>query len=258
MADRTLGSMVMEETGSGPPVVMIHGLGGTSNSFQTLMEALEGCRVLRPDLPGAGRSAIRPGYVGLKGLAMAVREGLQATGIRRAHFVGHSMGSLICQYLAAEEPGLVGAMTLFGAIFEPAAATRQMLKERAQAVRTHGMAGVADIVSTGSVGPGSRAINPVTEAFVRESLLRQNPGDYAIHCEMLSAATAANHSAISCPTLLVAGEQDPVAPVDMARRLQEAIEGARLEVIGGISHWIMIEDPAQSAKLLSDHIKQTS
>ena len=60
MADLNIGSMVVEVNGVGSPVLMVHGLGGNSNSFHTLMDALEKFRVIRPDLPGAGRSSFRP------------------------------------------------------------------------------------------------------------------------------------------------------------------------------------------------------
>ena len=61
MSDKQIGSMVMEDIGTGEVVVMIHGLGGTSNSFQPMMKSLSGYRVVRPDLPGAGRSNLKPG-----------------------------------------------------------------------------------------------------------------------------------------------------------------------------------------------------
>ena len=258
MTDLRLGSMVMEDAGEGPPVVMVHGLGGSSNSFQTLMSALAGFRVLRPDLPGAGRSALRPGRPGLDGLAAALRDGLRAASVTRAHFVGHSMGTLICQYLAAETPALVGSLTLFGAILEPPAAARQALKERAAAARSEGMAAIAEAISTGSVSAESRAANPVTAAFVRESLLRQDPSGYAAHCEALSAAPAAAHAAIRCPTLLVAGEADPVAPVEMARRLKNRIAGADLEVLPGVGHWMMVEAPQRAAEKLRAQVEATA
>lgn len=258
MTDLRLGSMVVEDAGEGPPVVMVHGLGGSSNSFQTLMSALAGFRVLRPDLPGAGRSALRPGRPGLDGLAAAVRDGLRAAGVTRAHFVGHSMGTLICQYLAAETPALVGSLTLFGAILEPPAAARQALKERAAAARSAGMAAIAEAISTGSVSAESRAANPVTAAFVRESLLQQDPSGYAAHCEALSAATAAAHAAIRCPTLLVAGEADPVAPVEMARRLKDRIAGADLEILPGVGHWMMVEAPQRAAEKLRAQVEATA
>jgi pimeloyl-ACP methyl ester carboxylesterase len=258
MTDLRLGSMVLEDAGDGPPVVMIHGLGGSSNSFQTLMAAAAGYRVLRPDLPGAGRSALRPGRPGLHGLIEAVRDGLRSINMTRAHFVGHSMGTLICQHLAASEPGLVASLVLYGPILEPPAAARQALRERADLAQRTGMSDIAGSIATGSVAAASRQANPVTEAFVRESLLRQDPNGYARHCEALSTAEAADHGAIRCPTLLVAGGDDPVAPVAMAQKLKDNIAGARLETIPGIGHWMMVEAPQRSAELLRGHLAETA
>ena len=259
MSDLRLGSMVTEDSGGpGPAVVLIHGLGGDSNTFEPLMGALDGCRVLRPDLPGAGRSALRPGRPRLKGLAAAVCDAVRATGIERAHFAGHSMGTLICQHLAAELPDAVLSLTLFGPILEPPPAVRQALSERAEAARRDGMAGIADSISAASVAEESRRTNPVAQAFVRESLMRQNPAGYAAHCQALAAAPAANHTAIRCPTLLIAGERDPVAPIAMAEALKNRISGAELEILPGIGHWMTIEAPGQSAEAIRAHLDRAA
>ncbi|RVU38108.1 alpha/beta fold hydrolase [Hwanghaeella grinnelliae] len=256
MTDRSLGSMIMEVTGpdTGPAVVMVHGLGGDSNSFQPLMGIMEGFRVLRPDLPGAGRSPIRPGRSGIQGMADNVLDALRAAGVAKAHFVGHSMGTLVCQYIAAQHPECVTALTLMGPILEPPIAARAGLKERAEAARTNGMAGIADAVSHGSVSEASRKANPVVPAFVRESLMRQDPRGYADHCIALSEAKPARHDAIKAPTLLIAGEKDPVAPVPMGKALAQAITGARLEVIPDVAHWMMMEAPGRTASLLKEHL----
>jgi len=254
MSDIRLGSMIIEDAGDGTAVVMVHGLGGSSNSFQPLIGRLEGYRVLRPDLPGAGRSAVRPGLSALGQLASAVRDGVRAAGVERAHFVGHSMGTLICQYLAAERPETVASLVLFGPILEPPTAARAALKERAAAARSGGMVGIADAVAAGSVADG----HPAAAAFVRESLMRQDPAGYVAHCVALSVATAADHGAVSCPTLLIAGDMDPVAPVEMARRLQQSIAGARLEIVPGVGHWMMLEAPRRSAELLRTHLDETA
>lgn len=259
MSDIRLGGMVAEDSGGdGPTLVLIHGLGGTSNTFETLMPALAGYRVIRPDLPGAGRSSSRPGVPGLDGLARAVLDLLRAGGIKQAHFGGHSMGTLICQYIAAGHPALVESLALLGPILEPPAAARQALRDRAEAARQQGMAGIAEAVSTGSVAEASRIANPVAKAFVRESLLRQDPAGYAAHCIALSEAVAANHGSIKCPTTLIAGDVDPVAPVSMATSLSKSIKDARLEVIPSVSHWMTMEAPATTATLLTKHLDGVS
>ncbi|WP_425403516.1 alpha/beta fold hydrolase [Hwanghaeella sp.] len=257
MADRSLGSMIVEETGAatGPAVVMVHGLGGDSNSFQPLMSVLEGYRVLRPDLPGAGRSPLRPGRPGIRGMADSILDAARAAGVARAHFVGHSMGTLVCQVIAASHPECVASLTLLGPILEPPVAARAGLKDRAAAARSDGMAGIADAVAQGSVSEASRKANPVVAAFVRESLMRQDPRGYAEHCLALSEAEPADHGAIKAPTLLVAGDKDPVAPVAMGKALASAIAGARLEVIPDVAHWMMMEAPGRTATLLEEHLE---
>lgn len=254
MADFRLGSMIAERSGDGPTVVMIHGLGGTSNTFQPQMAALDGFDVLRPDLPGAGRSALRPGKPSLKAMAQDMKDLMRAAGISRAHLVGHSMGTLICQYLAADTDFQALSLTLYGAILEPPEAARAGLKDRARTAREHGMTGIADAVSQASVSATSRKENPVVPAFVRESLIHQDSAGYAAHCEALSTAQAANHAAIACPTLMIAGSDDPVAPVAMAQELGRRIAGAKVETLTGVGHWMTMEHPQRSADLLRQQL----
>lgn len=259
MPDIRLGGMVAEDSGGdGPALVLVHGLGGTSNTFEPLMPHLSHYRVIRPDLPGAGRSSPRPGLPGLIGLARAVTDLLRRAGIERAHFGGHSMGTLVCQYIAVASPDLVLSLALFGPILEPPTAARQGLRDRAALARRDGMSDIAEAVSTGSVADTSRSANPVTKAFVRESLLRQDPSGYAAHCIALSEATAADARSIGCPTTLIAGEVDPVAPASMATALSDAIPDARLEMIPRVSHWMTMEAPKESAAILMKHLDGVS
>ena len=231
---------------------MVHGLGGSSGSFELLMPALDGYCTLRPDLPGAGRSALRPGRPGIAGFANAVRESMRAADIARAHLVGHSMGALICQHIAADAPEAVASLALFGALLEPAPAARAALAERAREARVAGMAGIAEAVRAGSLGPA--AARGAAGAFVRESVLRQSPAGYAAQCEALAAAPPAPHVAIHCPTLLVHGADDAVAPLAAARRLRDSIDRARLEILPDVGHWPMLEAPARAAELLREHL----
>ncbi len=251
MADINLGSMVSEVAGEGPVVVLIHGLGGSSNSFQLLMPSLRGFRAIRPDLPGAGRSAIRPGLCGLGGLTAAVTEMLRAQNIGEVHLVGHSMGTVICQELAVSQPDLVKSMTLFGPILEPPHAAREALKLRAEEARKNGMSGIADAVSNASLSVMTKERNSAVVAFVRESLMCQDPAGYARHCEALADMRPPEHSAISCPTRLVTGAEDVVAPPQMGAQLAQRIAGSELHILPDCGHWTMMEMPSEAAGHLS-------
>jgi pimeloyl-ACP methyl ester carboxylesterase len=249
-------TMVVEDTGSGFPVLMLHGLGGTSNTFQPLMRAAPSCRVVRPDMPGSGRSPMVQGRLSVASMAEAVMVWLRGAGIDRFGLVGHSMGTLVCQRIAALLPDKVAGMVLFGALTEPPDAARDGLLKRAAIARQDGMAGIADQIVENTLASSAHEENPAAVAFVRESILRQPPEGYARNCEALSAAEVAEWGRITAPTLLVTGESDPVAPVSMARLLGEKIDGARTEVIPRCGHWTPLEKPRESAGFLQGFLAQ--
>jgi 3-oxoadipate enol-lactonase len=232
--------LAVEVAGDGPPVVCIHGLGGTSNTFTPQMPALAGLRVVRPDLPCAGRSpnSEKPS---IATMASAVVKLADVLGVKSAHFVGHSLGTLICQHLAAERPELVRSLVLLGGLYEPIAAARDALRSRAQLARTQGMTEIADAVIGSALSTETRSRNPAAVAFVRESLMRQCPEGYARSCEALAEAQAANHQRIRCPVLIVNGEEDAVAPPSTARNLAERISGARTVILPRCGHWPTVE-----------------
>ena len=96
-------------------------------------------RTVRPDLPGSGRSpAGEP--LSIDGLADAMMRMAGVLGVERAHFVGHSMGTIVCQHLAATEPQLVRRLALFGPLLAPPDPARQAMRERAAKARAEGMA----------------------------------------------------------------------------------------------------------------------
>ena len=112
MTSVRLPGMVVESEGEGPPVIMLHGLGGTSNSFQPLLSPLAGFRIVRPDLPGAGRSPTPPQQITVALLVQVLADAAAHLGVNRAHVVGHSFGTLIAQHIAARHPERVASLTL--------------------------------------------------------------------------------------------------------------------------------------------------
>jgi pimeloyl-ACP methyl ester carboxylesterase len=244
--------MAVEIDGSGEPLIMVHGLGGGSNVFQTLAKVFVGrFRVVRPDLPGSARTppngeASIPAYV--ERLARMAR----VLGAERAHWVGHSMGTIVCQHMATEHPSMVRSLALFGPLVAPPEANRAALRARAAQARDEGMAPIAEAIVEGATSADTKANNPVAAAFVRELVMRQPPEGYAQSCEALASANPADIERIRVPTLLVTGDEDAIAPPANVRAMQARIGGSRITVFNRCGHWTTIERAAECAAALRE------
>src|SRR3977135_304574 len=147
---------MIEIDGEGPTILFVHGLGGTSNSFQALLGALDGFRCVRPDLPGSGRSRTPVGKLTMDGFVETIGEVIRVIAAAHVHLVAHSMGTTVCQHVAAKMPEWVTSLTLFGPIHEPSDAARQRLKDRARAAGQEGMIGIADAGAGGTASAAKK------------------------------------------------------------------------------------------------------
>jgi len=242
--------MAVEIEGEGEPVVMIHGLGGTANTFTPLLAACTRHRTIRFDLPGSGRSHRVEGPLSLELFVERALLVMRRAGVERAHVVAHSMGTIVATHLAAQEPGKVTSLALFGPLLVPPEPARAAIRARAARARQGDMQPIADALIQASISAETRAKRPAALAFVRESLMRQDPEGYARSCEALADMVPADTSRIECPTLLVTGDEDVVAPPQAVRMLGERITGSRVEVLRGCGHWTPVEKPEECTALL--------
>lgn len=261
MAFHLIDKIAVEDDGSGDAVVCVHGLGGSSNTWTPLMDAFAGLRVVRIDVPGSARSAAVSGALSIERLAEAVVTVCARLNVTRAHFLGHSMGTIVCQHVAASHPKLVRSLALFGPLITPPDASRTALRARATKARSEGLAGMQDIAQAlmvGATSADSRQRTPAAAAFVRESLLRQDPDGYARSCEALADAKPAALERIEAPTLLVTGDEDTVAPPQavraMAERLGQVKGGVRVVVLNRCGHWTPTERPLECSRELRDFL----
>ncbi len=248
--------MVAEDEGEGDAVVCIHGLGGSANSFGPLLPALARHRVLRLDLPGSGRSQRAEGELSIARYVDAVLSLCSRAGVTRAHVLGHSMGTIVAQHLAVQQPKLVRSLALFGPLITPPEPARTAIRARAARAR-EGVAGLQEVVVAllqAAVSSETRQRNPLAVAFVRESLMRQEPEAYARSCEALANAQPAAVDRIACPTLLVTGDEDGVAPPQAVRLMAEKIVGARVLVLPRCGHWTPVEKPEECQRALSEFL----
>ncbi len=261
MAITWVDRMAVDVRGEGDTVLMVHGLGGSLNAWTPLLPALERYRVVRVDLPGAGRSrkayAVAEGAPPLsdQGHAEALLRVCDALQLERVHVAGHSFGTLIAQHLAVKAPQRVRSLALFGALGQPAQPMRDAMHARAAAARAKGhLFEIAEAVSQASLSADSRQTQPVTVAFVRECVGGQDVEGLARNCTALAEAQAARTEAITCPVLIVNGDEDVVTPLSAARQLAERLADARVHALSRCGHWPMLERTAECQRALRDFL----
>jgi pimeloyl-ACP methyl ester carboxylesterase len=259
MAFQLIDRIAVEEEGEGPAIVCVHGLGGSGNTFTPLMPALARHRVIRVDLPGSGRSQRAEGELSIGRYVETLLRVCERLNVTRAHWIGHSMGTIVCQHIAADHPKLAASIALFGPLMAPPDAARTAMKARAAKAR-EGAAGMQEITQAllqAAISADTRQRLPIAVAFVRESLMRQEGEAYARSCEALAGAQPAAVERIEAPVLLVTGDEDGVAPPQSVRAMADRLHRApskRVVVLPRCGHWTPIERHDECQRELRDFL----
>lgn len=238
--------VVVRGPDSGPALVLLHGYPDSSYSFDRLLPHLpSGMRIVAPDLRGHGRSSRPAGGYGMDGHATDVLALMDALGIRTATVLGHSMGSLVAQRMAARAPGRVESLVLVGS----GASARGIpgLEELLAAVGALEDPVPEDFIRSFQE---STVAAPVPAAFmdrvVSESLLVPSRV-LRTQLEALAVVPPLEAGAVAAPTLILWGSEDGVFPRGEQAELLERIPGARWIEYPGIGHAPHWEAPERVA-----------
>jgi 3-oxoadipate enol-lactonase len=250
-----------EEYGSGPSLVLVHGLGSTGTDLwkRQIADLARDFRVVAYDLRGSGRSQVTPGPYTISLLADDLDGLIGALDLAPAALMGHSMGGSIVLEQAGRRPDRVRAVVAVGAAIELPEQARAGLATRAETVEREGMSAVAETVATNGMAPAFREAH--AEEFQEYiSLLASNDvHGYAAQCRALVEMAIAEHlGRISAPVLLVSGEHDAVSPPAVNHESAGRIPNARVAEIAGCAHIIPWEKPdelrAAARPFLLEHV----
>jgi len=237
------------EIGSvGPPVLLLHELGGSSASWRDVAPLIAARRrTLAIDMRGAGRSEKPPAPFELAEQADDVADLLGALDIPQADILGAALGSLVGALLAIRHPGRVRRLMMCAVATEMAGATAAYLQQRAERVRIVGLRGVAD-ASLANAFPETHA---AARAAYRAIYLANDPAAYA----ELSLALARlrlrpeDWGAIRAPTLVASGAHDFIWPPAAGQQVAALIPGARFAVLPDAGHFPHLQTPGPLAEL---------
>jgi 3-oxoadipate enol-lactonase len=238
----------VEEVGSGPPLLLIMGLGASLETWLAQREAFAARhRVILFDNRGAGESEHPPPPWTVPDMAADAIGVLDALGIARAHVLGVSMGGMIAQEMAIGWPERVDRLVVAVSFARPDPLRRAFLLFRRWA-RLQG----ADLVEEGVanlpwlVSPSVLNDPAGLERFlgVVGTMPLMAPEAYSHQVDaILEHDTLARLDRVRAPTLVLAAAEDVLTPIYLSREIADAIPGARLTVLPRGNHAVQLEYP---------------
>ena len=242
------GMLAWREAGTGPPLVLLHGIGSGSGSWDgALAELSKTWRVIAWDAPGYGGSAPLVESAPLAAhYAAALENFLHQRAPWPLVLVGHSLGAIVAAAVAARHEITVNALVLVSPALgygQAAAEVRESkYRERLTMVDQLGIAGMAAQRSAALCAPGASA--SCIEA-VRQNMALATVGGYKQAAYMLAHDDLLSHlRQVQIPTAVMCGEHDTVTPPDACRQVAVAV-GAPYTSLRGVAHACYVEDPAQ-------------
>jgi 3-oxoadipate enol-lactonase len=225
-------------------VVLSGSLGSTAAMWDPQLPALREHEVIAVEHPGHGGAPVSDAQ-SVDDLAAHVLETVDADTFS---FVGLSLGGAVGMRLALDAPERIDRLVL--ACTAPRFGEPAGWEERAATVRARGLAPVADLVLPRWFTP---AFDDVER--YRAMMLSIDPEGYARCCELLARFDVeAELAAISVPTLVISGAEDPTTPPATGAAIASRIPGARHEVIDVAAHLANVERPDAFNQLLKEHL----
>lgn len=231
--------------GPGPPLVLIHGAGGNHRQWPQAIRELPGCRVLALDLPGHGASP-PPAQRSVGAYARSVLGLLDALGVPSAIAAGHSMGGAIALTLALEAPARVAGLALVGT-----GARLRVAPQILQATSDPEVYRLRFGEASAERSFGSGASPKLRREFARGWQAVPAPvahGDF-LACDAFDIM--ARLGEIRTPTAVICGAEDQLTPPKYSEYIRDHVAGARLEVVAGAGHMVMLEAPERVAEAIT-------
>jgi 3-oxoadipate enol-lactonase/4-carboxymuconolactone decarboxylase len=240
----------------GPVVVLAGSLGSDLRMWEPQVEPLveAGFRVVRYDQRGHGRSPAPAGPYTLAELGEDLVALLDRLELARVSLVGLSLGGMTGMWLGRHHPARLDRLVLCCTSAE--LGPESMWVERAKVARESGLDDLADAGVGRWLTHAGRAANPALSAWLREMFTGQDAEGYASCCTAIQTMSIVDELAkVHAPTLVIAGAEDQATPPDHARRIADAIPGARLEIVEGAAHLGNVERPAEFTALIVNHLR---
>ncbi|MFP6665046.1 MAG: 2-succinyl-6-hydroxy-2,4-cyclohexadiene-1-carboxylate synthase [Deltaproteobacteria bacterium] len=255
------------EAGRGEAMVLLHGFTGNVTSWDDLGSRLESSyRVVRVELPGHGASPAPadPAAARLPAVADALAARLDRLGIERAHFIGYSMGGRALLHFAAAHGKRILSMAVLSAspgIEDSEERAVRAAADSALARRLEGE-GLEAFVERWMAQPLFASLAQIDPASFAAERARKLSGKAPAFAAALRAMSPGHQPSLwtaladmAAPALIVAGTLDEKYGA-IATRTVAAMPQARLALLAGAGHSLLVEKPAELAALIEDFLRE--
>ena len=240
--------IAFERAGQGPPLVLLHGAVCDGRVWRPQVDALANeFTVVAWDAPGCGQSADAPESFRLPEYADVLAELIAALGLSPAHVLGHSFGGALALQLALRHPTDVATLILVGGYAGWAGSLPAAEVERRLAFALDAADRLPGAFEPTSM-PGlfSEKMTPEAATALARIMSEARPAATRSMAHALAEADLREAlPSIRVPTLLISGDADERAPLNVAEDLHRRIPRSRLAVLPGVGHECALEDPAR-------------
>jgi 3-oxoadipate enol-lactonase len=241
-----------------PVVTLSHSLAANLHLWDAQAASLrDRYRVLRYDVRGHGGSSVPPAPYTLEQMADDLHGLMQVLGIAETHLVGISMGGLIGMTMALRFPRAIRSLVLADTTACYGRERKPEWDDRIRVAQSKGVAALLDRTMEAWFTAAFRAEQPDVVAHVRAMLAPTDPVGYVGAIQAIGYGDLRESiRAISCPTLILVGEEDRGTDITMARTLHERIAASELHVIPGAAHCSCVEAAAEFNRALLEFLQR--
>jgi pimeloyl-ACP methyl ester carboxylesterase len=245
--------------GEGPPVILVHGMGLNRCMWVWQLPTLTPrFRVVRYDLLGHGDSDKPVKTYGMDDFVDQLARLMDALKVARCALVGFSLGGLIVQAFTLAHPDRVSALAILNAGHDRSDAERAGMLARLDQATRFGHVATVDAALERWFSEEFAARRPDVLDCVRRWMTATDPEVYPLIYRVLvegDRPLAGAIAAIRCPTLVLACALDHGNSPAMARRMAALIPGARAEIVSGLKHMGLAENPDAIARILGPFLE---
>ncbi|HTT73438.1 MAG TPA: alpha/beta hydrolase [Thermoplasmata archaeon] len=250
----------VREAGTGPPVVLLHGAGGSHTVWNAVFPRLANeFRVLAPDLRGHGRSPDPPGSTySFEELAADVLHLLDERDLPAAHWVGLSGGALLALKLTLDATPRTRSLTMISGSAYVDAHTRAVAERWAEVFAKEGGDAFALRLLKDLYYPDWVEAHLDVADDLRREVRHRDFGPAVKWSRAMAPFDEKNRiAAIRVPTLIIQAMDDQVVDASHGRILRQSILHAQIRILANTGHLVPVERPDETAEAIERLVRAT-